>query len=128
MGVGDLLKLLKALDVILGRLAASAGTRRGNCICSLDERGKNGVGVDIAVMSLDRVDNNGLLAVAASEIGADNGVGTLYVMIDCLAEIVQQAGRASATRTSTPSSEAMIAQSSDTSIECCRTFCPNEVR
>ena len=77
VGVGDLLKLLKALDVVLGRLAASTGTRRGNCICSLDKHGKNGVGVDIAVMSLDRVDNNGLLAVAASEIGADNGAGTL---------------------------------------------------
>lgn len=43
-------------------------------------------------MGLDSVNDNGLLAIATGELGADNGMRTLDVMVDSLAKIVQQAG------------------------------------
>ena len=38
------------------------------------------------------MNDNGLLAIATGELGADNGMRTLDVMVDSLAKIVQQAG------------------------------------
>ena len=72
--VGNPLELLKALDVVLGRLATGAGTRSGNGIGSLDQNVEHRVGVDIGMMGLDRVDDNGLLAITAGKLGANDSM------------------------------------------------------
>ena len=92
MGVGNLFELLKALDVVLGRFATSTGARGRNGIGSLDQNIEHRIGVDVGVVSLNSVNDNGLLAIATGELGADNGMRTLDVMVDSLAKIVQQAG------------------------------------
>lgn len=94
MGVGDLLELLKTLDVVLGRLATGAGARSRDGIGGLYQDIEHRVGVDIGMVSLDSVDDDGLLAITAGKLGADDGMRALDVMVDCLAQVVQQAGRA----------------------------------
>ena len=59
MGVGDLLELLKALDVVLGRFATGTGARGRNGIGSLDQNIEHRVGIDVGVMGLDSVNDNG---------------------------------------------------------------------
>ena len=43
------------------------------------------------MVRLDGVDDRGRLAVAAREVGADDGMGTLDLVVDGLAEVVEQA-------------------------------------
>ena len=90
MRVGDLLELLKTLDVVLGRLAAGTGTRSRNGIGSLDQNVEHRVGVDIGMMGFDRVDDNGLLAITAGKLGANDSMRALNVVIDGLAQVVQK--------------------------------------
>ena len=83
--VGNLLELLKTLDVVLGRLAAGTGTRSRNGIGSLDQNVEHRVGVDIGMMGFDRVDDNGLLAITAGKLGANDSMRSLNVVVDGLA-------------------------------------------
>ena len=92
MGVGDLLELLKTLDVVLGRLATGTGARGRDSIGGLYQDIEHRVGVDIGMVSLDSVDDNGLLTITAGKLGADDGMRALDVVVDCLAKVVQQAG------------------------------------
>ncbi len=91
-GVGNLLELLKTLDVVLGRLATGTGARGGDGIGGLYQDIEHRVGVDIGMVSLDSVNDNGLLAITAGKLGADDGMRALDVVVDCLAQVVQQAG------------------------------------
>ena len=43
------------------------------------------------MVSLNGVDDGGLFAITAGKIGTDHSVGTLDIMIDCLAKVVQKA-------------------------------------
>ena len=92
MGVGDLLELLKALDVVLGRLATGTGARSGDGIGSLYQDIEHRVGVDIGMVGLDSVDDNRLLAITTGKLGADDGMWALNVVVNCLAQVVKQAG------------------------------------
>ena len=38
------------------------------------------------------MNDNGLLAITAGKLGADDGMRTLDVVVDCLAQVVQQTG------------------------------------
>lgn len=69
------------------------------------------------MVSLDSVDDNGLLAITAGKLGADDGMRALDVMVDCLAQVVQQAG-ALGGHNVRPSSEAITPHRSETSREC----------
>ena len=92
MGICDLFKLLETLDVILRRLTSSAGTRCGNSIGSLNENGKNGIGIYIAMMSLNGMHDNGLLTVTTGKIGANHSMRALNIMIDGLTKVMQKTG------------------------------------
>ena len=105
MGVGNLLELLKALDVVLGRFATGTGARGRNGIGSLDQNIEHRVGVDIGMMGLDRVDDDGLLAITAGKLGANDSRPVRL-----------------AVTTSRPSSEAITPHRSETSRECWSTF------
>ena len=60
------------------------------------------------------MDDNGLLAITAGKLSADDGMRTLDVVVDCLPQVVQQAARLAVT-TSRPSSEAITPHRSETS-------------
>ena len=90
--VGDLLELFKTLYVVLSRLSACARASSGNGVCRLDQNIKNGVGVDIGMVSLNGVDNLGALAIATGKIGSDNRVRALNLVVNSLAEVVKKAG------------------------------------
>ena len=88
--MGVLFELLEALDVILSRLATRTGARSRNGICGLDEDGKHGVGVNIAMMALDGMDDNGLFAVTTGKVGANHGMRALDFVVDSLAKIMKE--------------------------------------
>ena len=44
------------------------------------------------MVSLDSVDDNGLLAITTGELGADDGMRALDVVVNCLAQVVKQTG------------------------------------
>ena len=92
MRVGDLLELLEALDVGLRALAARAWARRRDGVRGHDELVEDGVGLDVGVVRLDGVDDLGALAVATGEVGTDDGVRALNLVVDGLADVVEQAG------------------------------------
>ncbi len=92
MSVRNLLKLLEALDVILGGLTTSARTSGRNSISSLNKNIKDATRLDVGMMRLNGVNNLRSLAIATSKIGTYHGMGTLNLMINGLAKIVQQAG------------------------------------
>ncbi len=88
--VRDLLKLLEALDVVLGGLATGTGSSGRDCICGLDKNIEHGVGIDVGMVSLYSVHDFGTLAVATGKVGSDNGVRTLDLVVDGLAEVVKK--------------------------------------
>ena len=89
---GDLLKLLKALDVVFDVLAPGAGAGGGDGVRGLYEAGDDGVGLHIAVVGLDGVQDLGGFLVLAGDVHADGDVAALDLVVDALAEVVQQAG------------------------------------
>ena len=92
VGVGDFLKLLEALDIgVEGLLAGTrAGGRHG--IRGLDEHVEDGVGLNVGMVRLDGVHDLRGFAETAREIGADDSVAALDLVVDGFAEVVQQAG------------------------------------
>ena len=91
MSVSDLLELLKTLNVVFGRLATSTGARCRNSVGSLHQHSENRVRLNVSMVSLNGVDDGGLFAITAGKISTDHSVGTLDIMIDCLAKVVQKA-------------------------------------
>ena len=89
--LGDLLELFETLDVVLDVLAARAGTGRGDRVRRLDEAGLDGMRLDVAVVGLDAVDDRVALAVLAGDVHADGDVAALDLVVDGLADVVQQA-------------------------------------
>ena len=90
--VGDRLELLEPLDVALERLAAGTGASGRDGVGGLHEDGLDGLRLDVAVVRLDGVDDRLGLVHPAGEVGADDGVRALDLVVDGLAEVVQQAG------------------------------------
>ena len=69
-----LLELLKTLDVIFNVLTASAGSCRADSIGSLNYEIKNGYGLNVVVVSLDRVNDLLVLAVLVCNINTELNV------------------------------------------------------
>ena len=91
-GRGDLLELLEALDVVGARFAAGAGAGAGDGVCRLHEDGFHRFGLDVAVVRHDRVDDVVVFFILFGEVCADLDVGALLLVVDRLADVVQQAG------------------------------------
>src|SRR4051794_29319323 len=73
----DVLEIAQALDVLLERLAASAGARATQRVGSLHDDRLDGLRLDLVVVGLHRVGDGLRLAVAAHEVPADEGVWAL---------------------------------------------------
>src|SRR3954468_8689045 len=91
---GDVLEVAQALDVLLERLAAGAGARAGERVGGLDDHGLDGLRLDLVVVGLHGVRDRLRLPVAARQVAAHERVGTLDLVRDRLADVVQQRGAA----------------------------------
>ncbi len=89
--LGDFLKLFKTLDVVLDILATRTGARGGDSVRRLHDAGDDRVGLNIAVVRLDGVDNGLRFLVLSCDVDADGDVAALDLMVDGLAEVVQEA-------------------------------------
>ena len=90
MGIGDLLELLEALDVVLGRLAAGTRACSGDGIGCLDKHIEDCIRLDVCVVCLDSMDDLRLLAVAAGKVCTDDGMRAFHLMVDGLADVMQE--------------------------------------
>ena len=91
-GGSDLLQLLETLDVIFDVLASCAGTRCGKSVGCLHQDRRDGLCLHIAVVRVDRVDDRVALLVFSGEINTDLDVRSLDLVVDRLADVVQQTG------------------------------------
>ena len=87
---GDLLKVAKAPDVLLERVAAGARACTGDGVGGLDDHGLDRARLDLAVVSLHRVGDRLGLAAAPGDLPADEGMRALDLVGDRLADVVQQ--------------------------------------
>src|SRR3954447_14235703 len=87
---GDLLEVAQALDVLLERFAAGAGTGAGERVGGLDDHGLDGLGLDLVVVGLHGVRDGLGLAVSPRQVAADERVRALDLVADGLADVVQQ--------------------------------------
>ncbi len=92
--VGDAFQLLQALDVGLQRLHASAGASTADRVGDLRQERLDAVGRDFLVVRLDAVRDGLGDAVAAGQLGAEDGVRALELAVDRLADVVQQGATA----------------------------------
>src|SRR5450756_1567172 len=92
LALRDAFQRLEPLDVVLERLAAGAGPRRGDGVGGLHEDGLDSLRLDILVVRLDGVAHALRLAVLLAELLRDVGVRTVDLVVHGLADVVQQAG------------------------------------
>src|SRR5258706_1484629 len=90
--VGDRLEVLEALDVRVHRLAASARSGRADRVGDLDDRRLDAGVFDLLMVGADRVHDLRGEVVALGDRGADRGVRALDLVVDGLADVVEQPG------------------------------------
>ena len=86
----DLLDALEPLDIELEAFAARPGRPPLIWSAAWVEHRADGARLDLVVVRLDRVDDVLVLAVAAGDLGADQRVAALVLMVERLADVVQQ--------------------------------------
>ena len=89
--LGDRLQVLEPLDVRVHRLAAGARPGRADRVGDLDDRRLEAGVLDFLVVRRDGVDHLERQVVALGDRGADGGVRPLDLVVDRLADVVQQA-------------------------------------
>ena len=90
--LGYLLELFKALDVVFDILAACAGAGGGDGVGGLNDAGNDRARLNVAVVRFDSVDDRFALFVLLADIDADGDVAALDLVVDGLADIVQETG------------------------------------
>ena len=88
---GDLLEIGEALDVRLQHLAPRARALARQHVGGVDQVVEHVGGRHLAVVGVDRLDHARGLAVLARGGGADDGVRALGLLLDRLADVVQEA-------------------------------------
>lgn len=99
--VRDALQLFQSLDVVLDVLAACARTGGGDRVGCLNQAGNNGLCLDVAVMRLDGVNDRRGFLVLFSKVYADLDMAALDLVVDRLADVMQQACAARLNRVET---------------------------
>src|SRR5829696_4239184 len=89
--LGDPLEVLEALDVRLHRLAAGSRSRGADGVGDLDDRGLDAGELDLLVVCRDPVDDLERHRMLLGDARADRGVRPLNLVVDRLADVVQQA-------------------------------------
>ena len=86
----DLLQLLQALNVVLHILTAGAGTGGRYGVCRLNQAGDHGLALYITVMRLNGVHNGFALFILAGKFHAQGNMAAFHLVIQSLADVVQQ--------------------------------------
>src|SRR5438105_8117400 len=89
-GVRDLLQGFEALDVGAHRLTPRAGAGRRDSIAGRDDEVLDGDGFHVGVVGGNGVDHPIALAQALADVGADDRMRALHLVVDGLAYIMQQ--------------------------------------
>src|ERR1700761_1520032 len=89
VGVGDLLQPLQPLDVGLQRLTPGPGPAPADRVGGLGQHGLDGAGLDLVVVSLDRVHHVLGFAVPAGDLAPDQRVAGFNLVGQGLADVVQ---------------------------------------
>ena len=92
IAAGDLLQLLQTLDIVLQVLTAGTGPGGGNGVGRLDQTSHQSLALHVAVVGLDGVEDVLFLLVLAAELHAQIDVSTLELVIQGLADVVEQTG------------------------------------
>ena len=90
--LGQLLELLQPFDVGVQALAPGAGPGGADGVRHGDDDVVDGVHLQRVVVGGDGADHLGPLPEAPRQVRPDSGMGPLDLMVDGLAEVVQQAG------------------------------------
>ena len=114
--VAEGLQCFQTLDVALHVLAAGTGTGSGNRVGGHDDERQRRLGLHVAVVGLDGVDDLRVLAVFLADVNADLDVAAFDLVVKGFADVMQQTGAAG-----------QLA-SQATSREWLRTFWPKLVR
>ena len=117
------LQRFQPLDVVLHHLAPRAGPPAGDRVRRRDDERFDRLRLLLVVVRGDGVDDPGRPAEPLGDLRADQGVRPLDLVVDGLADVVQEAA-VLATLTSAPISAAIPAAMIDASSECCSTFWP----
>lgn len=91
-GVGDAFKFFKTFNIIFEVFTSCTGSCGGNGIGSLNKTSDNALGLDIAVMGFDSVDNLGIFLVFFSNIHTDVDVGSFNFVGHRLTDIMEKTG------------------------------------
>ena len=89
VGVGELLQLLQAADIILHVLSPGTGTGGGDGIGGLNQHGDDGLGLHVPVVGLDGIDDDGIFLVLPGEIRAQLHMAALHLVVDGFAQVMQ---------------------------------------
>ena len=92
--LGDVLQPLQPLDVDLEALPARPRTAAADRVGRLGQDGLHRARLDLVVMRLNGVHDVGVLAVPTGKVGTDLGMGSLGLVGECLADVVQEGGPA----------------------------------
>ena len=93
-GGGHFFQLLQTLNVVLQVLAAGAGPCGRDGVRSLDDTGDDGLGFHVAMVGVDGMDHRFALLVLPGHIHADVHMGAFNLVVQSLADVMQQAGTA----------------------------------
>ena len=88
--LGDRLEVLEPLDVGVHRLAAGTRPRGADRVGDLDDRRLDAGVLDLLVMGGDAVDDLHRQVVPLGDLGADGGVRALDLVVDRLADVVEE--------------------------------------
>ena len=92
IGAGQLLQLLQTANVVFHILTAGAGAGSGDGVGGLHQTSNDRLGLHVAVVGLDGVDDDGAFLVLPGQLHTQLHVAALHLMGDGLAQIVKQTG------------------------------------
>jgi len=89
---GDFLEVLDAFEVGRHVFRPRARARGADGVRGTDEDAEGALGGHVVVVGGDGVHDGGAFSVALGQLGPDQGVGALHLVIDGLADVMQEPG------------------------------------
>ena len=83
---------MQAADIVLHVLTPCAGTGGRNGIGCLHQNRNDGLGLHVAVVGFDGVDDDGIFLVLPGKIGAQLYMAAFHLVVNGLAQVMEQAG------------------------------------
>ena len=88
-GVRQLFELFEPADIVLDVLTACTGACSGDRVGCLHETGDDGLRLNVAMVRLDGVDDDGVLLVLSGKLDAQLDVAAFHLVVDGFAEVMK---------------------------------------